>query len=113
MGFPLNEAVSASLQLTGMAEPRMLRELKGERAMTIKLELRPEVETGLLAAAQAQGLSLETYLERVIHDHAMNSPAVAAKEWDQEFDAWVSSFPEAPLLSDEAISRESMYPDRW
>jgi hypothetical protein len=27
--------------------------------------------------------------------------------------AWADNFPERPLLSDEAVSRESMYPGRW
>jgi hypothetical protein len=38
-----------------------------------------------------------------------NSP----DSWEEEFDAWVNSFPDTPPLSDEAISRASMYPDRW
>jgi hypothetical protein len=29
------------------------------------------------------------------------------------FREWVESIPETPLLSDEAISRARMYPDRW
>jgi len=36
--------------------------------MTVKLQLGPEVEAGLLAQAQARGLSLEAYL-------AQESPA--------------------------------------
>ena len=33
--------------------------------MTVKLQLKPEVEAGLLAQAQARGLSLEAYLEQI------------------------------------------------
>lgn len=29
------------------------------------------------------------------------------------FEEWADSFPDTPPLSDEAISRESIYPDRW
>jgi len=81
--------------------------------MTVKLELQPDLEAGLLAAAQARGLSLETYLAQVIRDHAIDHAALPIEDWEREFDAWVRSFPKTPLLSDEAISRESMYPDRW
>jgi hypothetical protein len=35
------------------------------------------------------------------------------KAWAQRFDAWVNSHdPNTPVLSDEAMSRESIYPDR-
>lgn len=34
--------------------------------MTVKLELNPEVEAGLVAQAQARGLSLEAYLQQVL-----------------------------------------------
>jgi hypothetical protein len=34
------------------------------------------------------------------------------KEWARRFDEWVSSHdPNLPVLSDEAMSRESIYPD--
>jgi len=81
--------------------------------MDVKLELKPDVEAGLAAEAQARGLSLESYLEQVIQDHAISIPALSGEAWEREFDAWVNSFPDTPLLSDEAISRDSLYPDRW
>jgi hypothetical protein len=35
------------------------------------------------------------------------------KEWAREFRAWANSHnPNTPVLSDEAMSRESIYPDR-
>ncbi len=44
------------------------------------------------------------------------SPAantLSAEEWSKAFQAWVDSHStETPLLSDEAISRESIYGDR-
>jgi hypothetical protein len=81
--------------------------------MVVKLELKPEVQAGLAAEAEARGLSLEAYIEQVIQDHAVNAPALSTEAWESEFDAWLSSFPDVPILSDEAISRDSMYPDRW
>jgi hypothetical protein len=38
--------------------------------MTVKLELKPEVEAGLIAQAQARGLSLEAYLGHVLQERA-------------------------------------------
>jgi hypothetical protein len=46
-------------------------------------------------------------------DYLTNLPAVSPQDWEAEFEVWITSFPETPLLSNEAISRESMYPDRW
>jgi hypothetical protein len=41
-------------------------------------------------------------------------PEVAAiEEWSQQFEEWADSFPEAPPIPDEALSRENLYPDRW
>ena len=34
--------------------------------MTVTLELKPEIEAGLVAQAHARGLSLEAYLEQVL-----------------------------------------------
>ena len=34
--------------------------------MTVKLELTPDIQAGLLAQAQARGLSLEAYAEQVL-----------------------------------------------
>jgi hypothetical protein len=38
--------------------------------MTVKLELNPKVEAGLLAQAHARGLSLEAYLDQVLRNAA-------------------------------------------
>lgn len=48
----------------------------------MKLELKPEIEAGLLAQAQAHGLSLEDYLAQVLQRAA--NPFVV-----QEGDKWV------------------------
>ena len=38
--------------------------------MTVKLELTPDVQAGLQAEAQASGLSLEAYAERVLRERS-------------------------------------------
>lgn len=40
----------------------------------MKLELKPEIEAGLLAQARARGLSLETYLDAVLESAAAVQP---------------------------------------
>ncbi|HEY4365151.1 MAG TPA: hypothetical protein VGN17_29585 [Bryobacteraceae bacterium] len=46
--------------------------------MTVKLELAPDIEAGLLTKAQANGLSLEAYVEQVLREQvrAESSPAL-------------------------------------
>jgi len=41
---------------------------KRRLVMTVKLELTPDVQAGLLAQAQASGLSLEAYAEQVLRE---------------------------------------------
>jgi len=81
----------------------------------ITLELRPEVEAQLQLQAKARGLSLEDYLKNLVE---LQTAARAARnsaetmtydEWERGFEALIDSFPQQPLLSDEAIGRDSIY----
>jgi hypothetical protein len=48
---------------------RLSRKVKREALpMTMKLELTPELQAGLLAQAQQKGLSLEAYAEQVLRE---------------------------------------------
>jgi predicted nucleic acid-binding protein len=82
--------------------------------MKVTIELPPEIEHSLVAQAEAQGLSLPQYLERFLQDQvptraaATLSPAERATAWRES----VKDLPRTPPLSDEAISRESIYGDR-
>lgn len=38
-----------------------------------------------------------------------SAPAMSHEEWEREFEALIDSFPQQPVLSDEAISRDSIY----
>jgi hypothetical protein len=95
--------------------------------MTLILELPDNKEAALKAKAQAQGISAEQYVQRML-DHELKEPAVTAseplpsiahlqktdpEEWGRQFHAWAESHDRnTPLLSDEAISRDRIYPDR-
>jgi hypothetical protein len=43
--------------------------------MTLKVELNPKVEAGLMAQAEAQGLSLEAYVSRVLEERSSQTTA--------------------------------------
>lgn len=82
--------------------------------MNITLTLEPEVEKGLVARANEFGLTLDAYLENFIRREAgINSgPRLRGKEKAQAFVKWAESHRPTRLLSDDDISRETMYPDR-
>ncbi len=82
--------------------------------MTVTIELHPGIEAGLSTLAAEQGLSLTEYVRRLLeeqvpgHDQAILTPAGRATAWRES----VRGLPRTPPLSDQAISRESMYDAR-
>ncbi len=81
------------------------------------ITLRPDLEEELAARARANGLSTEEFvnreLERLVTTAQPSSkltPAERVRLWNE----WVNShdYIKAPPLSDEAISRESIYRER-
>jgi hypothetical protein len=84
--------------------------------MSITLNLNPEVEKGLTALANERGVSLTDYLQEIAAREAARLSAkgnAGGEERARAFIEWADSFPDTPPLSDEAISRASIYPDRW
>jgi hypothetical protein len=81
--------------------------------MTVTLNLPPKVTQAYLAAAQARGLALEEIIQEAVVAAQPVSEAIelSPEEWTQKFDAWAHSHDadNLPILSDDAISRESMY----
>jgi hypothetical protein len=88
--------------------------------MTIKLDLKPETEARLIAQASAQGMSVEQYLQSLIEN---NLPIEAEQPIPktETSENWVNlleqfcnnpALANVPPLSDEAISRESIYRER-
>jgi hypothetical protein len=82
--------------------------------MTVTLNLKPEVEAGLLAQAQASGMTEEEYLLSMVEGvvlpaaHKMLSPEQRAAA----FEAWSANHRATPPLSDYAVSRDAMYDAR-
>lgn len=83
------------------------------------LDLPPEKEQLLKAAAQARGMTVEQWLLQLAEQFGPSAAPWESKQssrdafWEKEFEEWLNGIPETPQLSDEAISRASMYPDRW
>lgn len=81
--------------------------------MTVRLELKPDVEVNLAAQARARGVPLDAYLQSVIEDLARTETARPANL--QEFRATLNALAEMgrglPHLPSSAFSRESIYQD--
>jgi hypothetical protein len=79
--------------------------------MTIKVDLKPETEARLIAKAEEKGVSVTIYLASLIEQHLTTQ---AEPEWKNLLDQLgrSPSLAKAAPLSDEAISRESIYRER-
>jgi hypothetical protein len=82
--------------------------------MNITLALDPEVEKGLIARAQERGLTLDAYLKDLVRKEASLAAITrrSGKEKAQAFIAWAKAHRPTKPLSDEAISRTTLNPDR-
>jgi hypothetical protein len=92
--------------------------------MTLTIEVSGELEAALKAQADEQGLTADRVARRVlaraltpgVEGEEGGLPAAtrtSGKEKARAFVQWAKSHRDTPALSDEAISRASMYPDRW
>jgi hypothetical protein len=85
--------------------------------MTVSLELKPEVEEQVEAQARESGLSVKDYLEKRVEEMisaAEQQPSKTPQERLRLWHEFLNSHGDidAPPLSDEAISRESIYRER-
>ncbi|MGA3077373.1 MAG: hypothetical protein ABSG56_27275 [Bryobacteraceae bacterium] len=85
--------------------------------MTVTLNLPPEKEAAFEAQARARGLSVEQWMLELA-EQSVQPVSIAhlqrtnPREWARQFRAWADGHdPTIPVLSDEAMSRESIYPD--
>ncbi len=86
--------------------------------MNLTIELSDEKAVALKAQAEARGLTIERWLE-LLAEQQVQPVSIAhlqkanPAEWARQFDMWVNSHdPNTPVLSDEAMARDSIYPDR-
>ena len=87
--------------------------------MTVTLELKPEIEERVTALAARQGVSVEEYIQNFLEsmaslDEEPSYDSMTPEQWATEFEEWIDShdYITAPPLTDEAISRESIYRER-
>ena len=80
------------------------------------LEVQPDIAAKIAAQAAERGVSVDAYLRLLVEERQERmgsqkalSPQEKARLWRE----WAASHnPDTPLLSDEAISRESIYEER-
>ena len=86
----------------------------------MSLNLNPDIEARLIALAHSSGVSVEDFLFHVVEEKSSAAAALRPdyelppEEWVRKFEAWTQSHAadNLPLLSDEDISRESIYRER-
>ena len=82
--------------------------------MSVTIDLPPEIEANLAAQAAARGVPLVEHLCHLLAEQAgapkarQKTPEERAKHWRES----VAGLPDTKPLSDEAISRESIYAER-
>ena len=79
--------------------------------MTVTLNLKPEVEAGLVAQAQFSGMTVEEYLLSMVEGVVLPAApsTLSPEQRAAAFEEWSASHRATPLLSDDAVSREAMY----
>ena len=81
--------------------------------MSITIDLPPDVEESLKEQAAARGVPLAEHLRRLLAEQA-GPQKPRRKTIEERIKQWrdVSGLPDTKPLSDEAISRESIYAER-
>lgn len=79
--------------------------------MTVTLNLKPEVEAGLLAKAQESGLTVEAFALAVLEGAILPtmSKTLSSEERAAAFEAWSAGHRVTQPLSDNAVSRDAIY----
>ena len=82
--------------------------------MTVTLTLKPELEAGLFAQAQASGITVEEYLLSVVEGAVLPTmpQTLSAEERAAAFEAWSADHRPTPPLSDYAVNRDGIYEGR-
>lgn len=88
--------------------------------VTLPVQLTPAERAAIQAQAIAQGVSVDSLLRKAVLQIIATGPEVnvrqpSAEQWEKEFEEWLDSLPDMRALSDEAVSRESIYTreDEW
>jgi len=99
----------------------------GLELATMTVTLKPNLEEELTARAQAEGLTTEEFVNRELEKLISTEKRMTERdgstenekplyqtpeEWVSALNDFIKNFPQHPVLSDEAISRESIYKER-
>ena len=77
--------------------------------MTLTINLKPETEAGLAAQARARGVSVAEYVGSLLEQLTKSGPQMTPEQRAVALSEWAKEFPRTAPLSDDAISRESLY----
>jgi hypothetical protein len=81
--------------------------------MTIHVELKPQMEEQLAAAAEANGMSMESYAQQLLQEALASDPASRSRASREEFHGFLEEMamdaPGPPQLQSETFSREMIY----
>jgi hypothetical protein len=84
--------------------------------MIIQIDVEPDIADKIAAQAQAQGVTVDDYLRHLLEETAVkeeSTTTLTPQEKVRLLHEWTASHSSnTPLLSDEAISRESIYGER-
>jgi hypothetical protein len=80
--------------------------------MTVTIELHPDIEARLADLAAKQGVSLAQYVRRLLEERVPGRPQLSPTERATAWRESVKGLPHTAPLSDESISRESIYDTR-
>ena len=96
-----------------MSQRQFTRRVHHEVIMTVRLELKPDVEAKLAAQARVKGVALGDYLQSVIEDLARSEAVLPASAQDitATLDALAEMGRGLPRLPLSALSRDSIYQD--
>jgi len=85
--------------------------------MTVTLHFPDDLKAALQARAEAAGMTVEDWLERLAKqqvrpESVTDLQRTDPEEWARHLRAWAETpRPKAPLLPDEAVDRSSFYPE--
>jgi hypothetical protein len=97
LGYETRAALDGFLKAHAVFEEYSLEDLDREREGLERLGLR----------------KTQTAEQHMVPASIAHLQKTDPQEWGRQFDAWVNSHdPNTPVLSDDAMSRESIYPDR-
>ena len=87
--------------------------------MNVTIEIPEDRAARFQKHAQSRGLTVDQWMLELAEQNAPTASIAHLQntdpqEWARQFHEWAESHDRTtPLLSDEAISRESIYPDRF